>query len=218
MNANLTRCPVCAREVSIHAESCPGCGQPFRSVPPREISTYERSRKQHGIFYYAFFGTISVMLTIFILGFIGCLGPLAIGSFMAAKQKAERQQVEQKQAAEVADRQAAVSAAAQKQIEEDQRIEAQRKAAEELAKSKHDQETKSATIKFLSDQAILGRPMAQYRLAEKYISGDGVSIDLDRAKFWLQASCTNGYSEASNLLQKIERQGLPSSGQITSKP
>lgn len=208
MNAKLIPCPVCAREVSIQAGSCPNCGHPLRLVFPHET----QPRRQHGIFYYVFFGTVSVFLTLFILGFIGCLGPIAIGSFMAAKQKAEHRQVEQKQAEVVAQRQAAENAAAQKQIEEDRQAEAQRKAEDDLAKAKKTEQTKAATTKFLFDQAILGGPMAQYRLAQKYIAGDGVPLDLNRAKFWLQCSCTNGYADGCTLLQKIQ------SGQMTSKP
>ncbi len=70
----------------------------------------------------------------------------------------------------------------------------------------------AATIKFLQDKAAEGSPMAQYRLGEKYVKGDGVEANLELAKFWLQAACTNGSIEASNLLSKLQ------SGQITVRP
>lgn len=82
------------------------------------------------------------------------------------------------------------------------------KAANDLIQSKKDQQGKVAAIKFLQEKAAEGAPMSQYRLAEKYLKGDGVPIDIEQAKFWLQASCTNGYSEASNLLQKIQVESL----------
>lgn len=78
------------------------------------------------------------------------------------------------------------------------------KATNDLIQSKRDSESKSATIKFLKEKAAEGAPMAQYRLAEKYLKGDGVPRDVEQAKFWLEASCTNGYVEASNLLHKIK--------------
>jgi hypothetical protein len=89
---------------------------------------------------------------------------------------------------------------------------ASQQAAAYAAQSKKNEQGKVAAIKFLKEKAAEGAPMAQYRLAEKYFKGDGVPIDIGLAKFWLQASCTNGYAEASNLLQKIQF------GQITAKP
>jgi hypothetical protein len=196
MNPTLIHCPACNREISVLAESCPGCGIPFGA----------KRQSGHGVFYYVFFGTISLIATVFILGFIGCFGTLFVGSVAVAKHQAERQATEQARAAEEAERQAHIEALAQQEAKAREQAEAEKKANDDLIKSKKEEQTKSATIKFLSEQAILGMPMAQYRLAQKYIAGDGVAMDLDRARFWLEASCTNGYAEASNLLQKMQKE------------
>jgi len=89
---------------------------------------------------------------------------------------------------------------------------AAQKALADAAQAKKDEQGKAAAIKFLKEKAAEGAPMSQYRLAEKYLKGDGVPIDMQQAKFWLQCSCTNGYADASNLLHKIQIESL------TSKP
>jgi TPR repeat protein len=105
-----------------------------------------------------------------------------------------------------------LKAEAKQRSENYQKAMAVQKAADDLAKAKKDEQGKTAAIKFLKEKAAEGAPMSQYRLAEKYLKGDGVPMDIEQAKFWLQCSCTNGYAEASNLLQKIQRE------QLTAKP
>lgn len=51
-------CADCGKEVSIHAESCPHCGAAFVK------------RKHHGVFFYVFCGTLSLIAT----GLILCFG------------------------------------------------------------------------------------------------------------------------------------------------
>jgi len=82
---------------------------------------------------------------------------------------------------------------------------AAQKVADDAIKAKKDEQGKIAAIKFLKEKAAEGAPMSQYRLAEKYLKGDGVPMDVEQAKFWLQCSCTNGYADATNLLQKVNR-------------
>jgi len=52
-NAKLTNCRDCGREVSLVAYSCPHCGATFR--------------RKHGVFYYVFVGTLSLIGTLAIL-------------------------------------------------------------------------------------------------------------------------------------------------------
>ena len=55
LNPNLRKCKDCGKDVSINAEVCPHCGAPFIS------------RKKHGVFFYVFWGVISLMATALIL-------------------------------------------------------------------------------------------------------------------------------------------------------
>jgi TPR repeat protein len=206
-NQTLIHCPACNREISILAESCPGCGIPFGS----------KQRSRHGVFYYVFFGTISLIATFFLLGFFGLFGTVFLGSFMSARESAR--EVAQQQASRTNDAASRLAEAQRRrQLEKEEEARATQKAADDfarirqdaydLARIQKDEEFKAATIKFLKEKAAEGGPMSQYRLAEKYLKGDGVPADLDQAKFWLQCSCTNGYAEASNLLHKIQSGGI----------
>jgi hypothetical protein len=95
---------------------------------------------------------------------------------------------------------------------------ATQKAAADAAQAKKEEQGKAAAIKFLKEKAADGGAMSQYSLAQKYLKGDGVPIDVEQAKAWLRASCTNGYSDACALLQKIAVGTTSTSPQITSKP
>ena len=52
---NMTKCRDCENEISIHAESCPHCGAIYVT------------RKKHGVFFYVFWGVISLIATGLIL-------------------------------------------------------------------------------------------------------------------------------------------------------
>jgi hypothetical protein len=67
VNPNLRRCADCGKDVSIRAESCPNCGAAFVR------------RKKHGVFFYVFWGVISLIVT----GVILTLGLLMLGGFFA---------------------------------------------------------------------------------------------------------------------------------------
>jgi predicted RNA-binding Zn-ribbon protein involved in translation (DUF1610 family) len=75
--SNLRTCKDCGHQVSIHADTCPYCGAAFMR------------RSQHGVFYYVFWGVVSLGITAFILGV--CLPALivGIGIFSSARFKAQ---------------------------------------------------------------------------------------------------------------------------------
>ncbi len=62
------------------------------------------------------------------------------------------------------------------------------------------------TIEFQKKKAEEGAPTAQYDLGMRYLSGDGVEKDLDLAKKWLNASATNGNSQAVKKLETLNKQ------------
>ncbi len=74
-NPNLRRCADCGREVSIRAESCPNCG-----------ATFVRKTK-HGVFFYVFWGVISLIVTGVILTF-GLLMVGVVGGWLAGVHEA----------------------------------------------------------------------------------------------------------------------------------
>ena len=59
-------------------------------------------------------------------------------------------------------------------------------------------------IKFQHEQAEKGFGSFQYELARRYLKGDGVETNQPIAIQWLESACTNGLTEASNLLAKIK--------------
>ena len=58
-------------------------------------------------------------------------------------------------------------------------------------------------IAYQHQQASNGYPSFQYELGKRYLSGDGVRQDKVLATHWLKSACTNGLSEATNLLAKV---------------
>ena len=56
-------------------------------------------------------------------------------------------------------------------------------------------------------QASNGYPSFQLELGKRYMRGDGVETNLALALHWLQAACTNGESQASNLLMQLKSNG-----------
>ncbi len=78
---NLRVCADCGHQVSRHADACPHCGASFK--------------KRHGVFFYVFWGVVSLFATIFILWilavvFLG-IGFVAVPAFMAARHEAQIQ-------------------------------------------------------------------------------------------------------------------------------
>lgn len=74
INRNLRLCADCGKEVSIHADSCPHCGARFR--------------KKRGIFFYVFWGVMSLFGTALIVLFgIGVLAGLLTGNSKSGSEK-----------------------------------------------------------------------------------------------------------------------------------
>ena len=57
------------------------------------------------------------------------------------------------------------------------------------------------------EQAQAGDGLAQLRLGEMYLRGEGVEANTMLARQWLSAALTNGYAQASRLLAEIESAG-----------
>jgi hypothetical protein len=85
-----------------------------------------------------------------------------------------------------------------------------------IQRAQQQQTKKTATE--LSDRALAnqiknatnGYGYAQYELGVRYLGGDGVEQNRERALHWLRAACTNGYTQASNKLVQIQREGTAS--------
>lgn len=78
---NLRVCKDCGKSISVHAELCPHCGASFK--------------KRHGVFFYVFWGVVSLFATVFILWivlavFLG-IGFVAVPAFVAARHEAQIQ-------------------------------------------------------------------------------------------------------------------------------
>lgn len=90
---NLRTCADCGHQVSRNADACPQCGASFK--------------RRHGIFFYVFWGVISLFATIFILWillmvFLG-VGFVAVPAFVAARHESQaRTESQTSNSAEVA--------------------------------------------------------------------------------------------------------------------
>ncbi len=62
-------------------------------------------------------------------------------------------------------------------------------------------------VAYQQQQASNGAASFQLELGKRYMRGDGVETNLTIALHWLQAACTNGESQASNLLQQLKSNG-----------
>ena len=81
-------------------------------------------------------------------------------------------------------------------------------AAKATAAEKYRQEQAAAIPRIVAyqlQQASNGSPSFQIEVGKRYMRGDGVETNLALARHWLQAACTNGESQASNLLAKITK-------------
>ncbi|MEP6663444.1 MAG: hypothetical protein ABJC04_07235 [Verrucomicrobiota bacterium] len=67
------------------------------------------------------------------------------------------------------------------------------------------EEALKKTVEFQKQRANAGAPTAQYDLGMRYLTGDGVEKNLDLAKKWLNASATNGNSQAAKKLDELKK-------------
>lgn len=78
---NLRTCRDCGGQVSVHADNCPHCGASFK--------------KRHGVFFYVFWGVVSLFATIFILWILLAvvlgIGFVAVPAFVAARHESQIQ-------------------------------------------------------------------------------------------------------------------------------
>jgi hypothetical protein len=72
-NSNLRRCADCGGQVSVHAESCPHCGATFIK------------KVKHGVFFYVFWGVISLIVT----GLILMVAIAVVSGFFAGRRAAQ---------------------------------------------------------------------------------------------------------------------------------
>ncbi len=70
--------------------------------------------------------------------------------------------------------------------------------------SKRKEEMLVRVLAHQHQQASNGYGSFQYELGRRYLAGDGVGINQALAIHWLKSACTNGLTEATNLLTKIQ--------------
>lgn len=104
----------------------------------------------------------------------------------------------------VTEQQRRAAAAAPPPIDADAKafFERQKKAADEKRKK----ESEANTLKWLQSQAASGDDIAQCRLGEKYLKGDGVEKDVAKAREYLAKSAAQGNKTAQELLASIPEQ------------
>jgi hypothetical protein len=73
--------------------------------------------------------------------------------------------------------------------------------AEEISQAKL--QMRSRVVAYQHQQASNGFGSFQYEIGKRYLNGDGVPVDAELARHWLRSACTNGLSEATNLLAKV---------------
>jgi hypothetical protein len=67
------------------------------------------------------------------------------------------------------------------------------------------EETAQKVLDFHKRMAASGSPAYQLKMAERFLTGDGVERDLDQARHWLQKSADGGNEEAAAKLKVIHR-------------
>jgi TPR repeat protein len=67
--------------------------------------------------------------------------------------------------------------------------------------------TTARVVAYQHQQASNGSPSFQIELGKRFMRGDGVETNVALARHWLKSACTNGESEATNLLRQIKFQG-----------
>lgn len=73
-----------------------------------------------------------------------------------------------------------------------------------IESAKKSTEADVRVLKFQQQKAAEGYGGAQYELGLRYLHGKGVETNRDLAIQWLNSACTNGLSEATNALSKIQ--------------
>jgi hypothetical protein len=76
-------------------------------------------------------------------------------------------------------------------------------AAIQAATAKKKTALAAAALKFNQDQAAAGNPAGQYRLAQRYLVGDGVETNVDQARELFAAAARQGHSEAAAALARL---------------
>ena len=71
------------------------------------------------------------------------------------------------------------------------------------AESKRQAENLPRVVDYQLRQASNGSSSFQIEIGKRYLRGDGLEVNTNMAIYWLQSACTNGESEASNLLARI---------------
>ena len=81
---NLRTCRDCGGDVSVHANACPHCGSSFRA--------------RHSVFYYVFWGVVSLFVIIFMIGVGLAVVTVGLPAFFAGRQTAVLKAEDGKQA------------------------------------------------------------------------------------------------------------------------
>ncbi len=67
--------------------------------------------------------------------------------------------------------------------------------------------TTARVVSYQHQQASNGLGSFQFEIGKRYLHGDGLPQDQPLARFWLTSACTNGLSEATNLLRTMSITG-----------
>lgn len=70
----------------------------------------------------------------------------------------------------------------------------------------HERQSSKEAFTWLEKAAINGHAEAQYQVGRMYASGDGVSRDMEKSKFWYEAADEQGHLKAQDELDKIKEQ------------
>lgn len=208
-------CPDCRAEVSPHAAACPKCGRPLK--------------ESKSVFHYVFWGVVSLVVTVAILGAIAFLVVVVLGTISEVNARRERDARAQRIEKEESEKSAAIAkefssrtnAPATPKDEVTARLEAKRAEDERPAIGKREwvtlppaeddptNGTKARVFKFYKETAVSGDGYAQLRIARMYATGDGVEKDLAQAGRWFSNAALNGKPEASAEWAKINATNPP---------
>ncbi len=88
----------------------------------------------------------------------------------------------------------------------EEKLRAQQERARQIAAANAiaKQDLSKRVIAFQHQQASNGYGSFQYELGRRYLTADGVETNRALAIHWLKSACTNGLSEATNLLVRIQ--------------
>lgn len=74
------------------------------------------------------------------------------------------------------------------------------------------------TVEFQQKRAADGSPSAQYDLAVRHLTGDGVPLDRAAALRWLEASAKGGNPRAAERLAELRKVAVPAEGVKSQQP